>query len=91
MIFQRSDIIPIELTAQTNFIGIRMPNHPTALKLLKKCGKPLAAPSANLFNHVSPVTAKHVFNDFFDKNVTILDDGKTTLGIESTVVKIEPD
>ena len=44
-----------------------------------------------MFNHVSPTTAKHVFNDFFDKEVTILDDGKTTLGIESTVVKILDD
>ena len=41
-----------------------------------------------MFNHISPVTAKHVFNDFFDQKLTILDDGKSTLGIESTVVKI---
>lgn len=75
MIFPRSPLIPVELTAHTNLVGIRVPDHPTAHKLLELTGKPIAAPSANLFNHISPVTAKHVFNDFFDKNVTILDDG----------------
>lgn len=67
-----------------------MPKHSTALKLIELSGRPIAAPSANLFNHISPVTAKHVFNDFFDQELTILDDGKSTLCIESTVVKITP-
>lgn len=69
-------------------MGIRMPNHSTALKLIELAQVPIAAPSANLFNHISPVTARHVFNDFFDKPVTIIDDGKTTLCIESTVIKV---
>ncbi len=68
-----------------------MPNHKTALDLIRSTDRPIAAPSANLFNHVSPTTSKHVFNDFFDKDVTILDDGRTTLGIESTVIKVEDD
>ena len=91
MIFKAKPIIPKELTAGTGFIGIRLPNHKTALKFIEISKRPIAGPSANLFNHVSPTTAKHVFNDFFDKEVTILDDGKTTLGIESTVVKVMDD
>ncbi len=66
MIFEKSDKIPMELTAGTGFIGIRNPDHKTALNLIKISKRPIAAPSANLFNHVSPTTAKHVFNDFFD-------------------------
>lgn len=48
----------------------------------------MAAPSANLFTHVSPTSAAHVFDDFFDQEVSILDLGQSTLGIESTIVKI---
>ena len=70
-------------------MGIRFPNHQVALDLIRVSGVPIAAPSANLFNHVSPSTARHVFDDFEDQDVTILDDGKTTLGIESTVMKLE--
>ena len=67
MVFKRSEIVPIELTAQTNYIGIWMPDQPTALKLIELSERPIAAPSANIFNHVSPVTAQHVFDDFKDK------------------------
>ena len=66
MVLKRKEIIPKELTAGTDFIGIRMPNHKVALELIRKSQTPIAAPSANLFNHISPTTAKHVYNDFFD-------------------------
>jgi tRNA threonylcarbamoyl adenosine modification protein (Sua5/YciO/YrdC/YwlC family) len=51
------DIIPSLLTANTGYIGIRMPNHSMALNLLRTFGKPIAAPSANKFGHVSPTKA----------------------------------
>jgi L-threonylcarbamoyladenylate synthase len=88
MILKASKLIPPEITAQTGFIGIRIPNHKLALSFLKACNVPVAAPSANLFNHISPTTAAHVFNDFFDKDLQIIEDGNSTLGIESTVMKI---
>lgn len=91
MIMKASKLIPPIITANTGFIGIRIPQHDLAIKFLKVCKVPVAAPSANLFNHVSPTTAAHVFNDFFDKPVHIIDDGNTTLGIESTVMKITED
>lgn len=50
--------------------------------------RPIAAPSANLFSHVSPTSAVHVFNDFFDKDLSIIDGERCEFGIESTVVKI---
>lgn len=78
------------ITAETGFVGIRMPNSPVALELLKAANVPVAAPSANKFGHVSPSKAQHVYDDFHkDCSVTILDGGACSFGIESTVLKIE--
>jgi L-threonylcarbamoyladenylate synthase len=77
------------ITAETGFVGLRMPNHQIALELLRESGVPIAAPSANKFGHVSPTKAEHVYNDFhLDSEVTILDGGQCNFGIESTVLKI---
>lgn len=81
--------IPKEVTGGTGWVGVRVPDHKAARTLLDHCKLPVAAPSANLFMHVSPTTAAHVFDDFFDQDLAILDDGQTTLGIESTILKIE--
>lgn len=51
------DLIPMMITAQTGFVGVRMPNSEIALSLLKEARVPLAAPSANKFGHVSPTKA----------------------------------
>ena len=70
------NIIPSLVTADTGFVGIRIPNHPVALDLLKTSGLPLAAPSANKFGHVSPTRAEHVYADFAaDSEVYIIDGG----------------
>ena len=83
------DIIPSLVTAETGFVGIRMPNHEIALDLIKSSGLPLAAPSANKFGHVSPSKAEHVYSDFHkDSEVLIIDGGACSFGIESTVLKI---
>ena len=82
-------IIPSLVTAETGFVGIRMPNHEIALDLIKTSGLPLAAPSANKFGHVSPSKAEHVYDDFHkDSEVFIIDGGACSFGIESTVLKI---
>lgn len=66
-----------------------MPSSEIALELLKASELPIAAPSANKFGHVSPSKAEHVYNDFYlDSEVTILDGGACSFGIESTVLKI---
>lgn len=83
------EVIPSLITAETGFVGIRLPNHPIALDLLKTSGVPVAAPSANKFGHVSPSKAEHVYNDFYqDSEVLIIDGGSCSFGIESTVVKL---
>lgn len=84
------DVIPSLITAETGWVGIRIPNSPVALELLKAANVPVAAPSANKFGHVSPSKAQHVYDDFHkDSEVTILDGGACSFGIESTVMKIE--
>ena len=82
-------VIPSLITAETGFVGLRMPSCDIAQELLKVSGLPIAAPSANKFGHVSPSKAEHVYNDFYlDSDVTILDGGACSFGIESTVLKI---
>lgn len=72
----------------TEFVGVRVPAHPLARQFIERANVPVAAPSANLFGHVSPTTALHVLDDFQDNpDVLILDGGACEYGIESTVVK----
>lgn len=70
-------------------VAVRVPRHPLAQKLLARAGVPVAAPSANRFGHVSPTTADHVRSDLGDVVDVILDGGRCTLGVESTVVGID--
>ena len=84
------DLIPLMITAQTGFVGIRLPNFAIAQDLLRQANVPVAAPSANKFGHVSPTKASHVYHDFHkDTDVLIIDGGECSFGIESTVLKLE--
>lgn len=67
-------------------VAIRSPNHPLALDILNKLGRPLVAPSANPFGKVSPTEAKHVLQDFPDDSFLILDGERCSVGIESTII-----
>ena len=68
-----------------NTLAVRVPSHTGAQAFLKEMGIPIVAPSANLSRHVSPTSAKHVFDDFNGKIPLILDGGVCEGGIESTV------
>ena len=88
------DKVPSLVTAETGFVGLRMPKLEIARLLIKEAGVPLAAPSANKSGHVSPSTAQHVYDDFCqdpESEITILDGGNCSFGIESTVLKISAD
>jgi L-threonylcarbamoyladenylate synthase len=74
------------VTAGLNTIAVRVPAHPVAQALLARCGRPLAAPSANRSGQVSATSADHVAADLGDAVAVILDAGPTKLGIESTIV-----
>ena len=67
-------------------VALRIPEHPAALDLLRIFGGPLAAPSANISGHVSPVTAEHVASDLDGLVDLILDGGRARAGLESTIV-----
>lgn len=72
-------------------IGLRIPDHPQALELLKQFGSGLAAPSANRFGHLSPTTALAVREELGDAVDLILDGGQCELGMESTIVDLSGD
>lgn len=88
LIFPKSELIPDIVTGGGDTVAIRIPSHPVALALLKQCGLPLAAPSANRSNALSPTTAQHVLESLGDRIPLILDGGPTQQGIESTVVDV---
>lgn len=88
MIFPRSDIIPDCVTANLDTVGIRMPAHPAARRLIALSGAPIAAPSANSSGRPSPTGAAHVFADLNGKIPMILDGGECEVGLESTVVEL---
>lgn len=71
-----------------NSLAVRIPNNSIALQLIAAAGVPLAAPSANISNHLSPTAAQHVAQSFKTKKLLVLDGGKSILGIESTVIEI---
>jgi L-threonylcarbamoyladenylate synthase len=77
------------VTAGLDTVGIRVPDHPVALSLLRAAKVPLAAPSANKSGSPSPTTAKHVYDDLSDSGPRIiLDGGSCRVGLESTVVEV---
>ncbi len=88
MVFERSDLVPNEVTAGGNTVAVRMPSHPLALELIKECGFPLAAPSANRSGSPSPTTATHVMDDMKGLIPAVLDGGSCTVGVESTVLSL---
>lgn len=86
MIFPKSDKIPSVTSGGLDTVAIRMPASEAALDIIKRCGFPLAAPSANLSGKPSPTTAQHVYEDMNGKIPLIIDGGECTVGVESTVI-----
>ncbi len=74
------------VTAGLGSIALRVPAHPAMQDLLRACGKPLAAPSANASGRISPTSAAHVFRSLGGRIGLIIDGGNTSRGIESTIV-----
>ena len=96
LVVKASRIIPDEVTANTGYVGIRVPSNKVAMSLLSECQLPLAAPSANTFGHVSPTRAEHVLKDLADSSIIVLkgidnnsNEDTCRIGIESTVAKID--
>jgi L-threonylcarbamoyladenylate synthase len=80
--------IPNNVTAGGATVGIRWPSHPFIQAVIRECGFPLAAPSANLSNQISPTNAEHVRAQLGGKILLIVDGGQSQVGIESTVLDL---
>lgn len=80
------------VTAGGDTVAVRVPDHPVALSVLREMSRqngspvPVAAPSANVSNYVSPTTASHVAEGLGDQVAMILDGGSCRVGLESTIV-----
>ena len=88
MLFNKYPLIPDEVTAGLSTVAVRMPSHPVAVALLRACGLPVAAPSANSSGKPSPTLASHVMEDLHGKIPLILDGGPCEVGVESTVLDL---
>ena len=81
--------IPEIVTGGKDTVGVRIPNHPVTLSLLKQLSFPLAAPSANPFNRISPTSSDHVKAYFENTLSMVLEGGECKNGIESTIIGFE--
>lgn len=88
LVLPRSAEIPGIVTAGGPTVGVRWPSHPFIQAVIRECGFPLAAPSANLSNRVSPTNAAHVLKSLGAKIPLIIDGGQSQVGIESTVLDL---
>jgi L-threonylcarbamoyladenylate synthase len=76
------------ITAGHATVAVRMPAHPVAIALIRACGVPLVAPSANLFSRPSPTCADHVLHDLAGRIDAVIDAGPCRVGVESTILDI---
>ncbi len=88
IVLPRSTAIPDIVTAGGGTVGIRWPSHPFMQAVIRECGFPLAAPSANRSNEVSPTNAEHVRRSLGERLNLIVDGGQSAVGIESTVIDL---
>ncbi len=91
MIYKSKNKVAPNVSCGLDTLAIRVPSHEGAQKFLRCVDLPIAAPSANVSMHVSPVTAKHVLDDLNGKIECILDGGRSLGGIESTVLDCTKD
>jgi L-threonylcarbamoyladenylate synthase len=86
-LLQKTDLVLDIVTAGSSHVVVRVPDHPVTLKLLSLLDFPLAAPSANISNTVSPTSAQHVEQSIGKDISYILDGGSSTVGLESTIIE----
>ena len=86
LILPKKEVVPDIVTAGLDSVAVRIPAHPVLRELLKICGLPLAAPSANPSGYISPTSAQHVEKMLGGKVDYILDGGTCSAGLESTIV-----
>jgi L-threonylcarbamoyladenylate synthase len=88
LVLRRAPGLPPAATGGRDTVGVRVPDHPVALRLLELADIPVAAPSANRFGQVSPTAADDVRADLGDRVDLVLDGGPSQVGVESTIVEL---
>ena len=91
MVMPKSELIDSVITSGLETVGLRIPNNQLSIDLINTVGVGVAAPSANKFTKTSPTTADHVRDQFSDRDVYVLEDDPSEVGIESTIVSINQD
>ncbi len=86
IIMKKAEIVPINVTAGLETVGIRFPENPVAREFLRLAGVPVAAPSANTSGRPSPTSAKHVIEDLYGRIDAVIDGGHSKFGLESTII-----
>ena len=88
MILPRADCVPLRTTGGLDTVGIRCPDHPVTLEIIRRAGVPIAAPSGNTSGRPSPTTAQHMVEDMWGKIHGIADGGPCGVGVESTIIDL---
>lgn len=88
LILKKKDIVPSIVTAASNLVGVRIPNHPIAWKLVEFANVPIAAPSANISGKLSGTNLVDIIDEFENNIDFAIDGGNSNLGMESTIVRI---
>ncbi|MEQ1860434.1 MAG: L-threonylcarbamoyladenylate synthase [Chthoniobacteraceae bacterium] len=91
LVLPRWDAVPDIVTSGLDTIAVRMSAHPVFREICRAFGKPLAAPSANRFGRISPTCAGDVVKELGGRIPLVVDGGPTEHGLESTIVRVEPD
>jgi len=91
LLLMKTERVPDVTTAGLPSVAVRCPSHPVAHELLRVCGIPIAAPSANRSGRPSPTTAQDVYEDMQGRIPFILDGGACDVGVESTVLDLTGD
>ncbi len=86
IVVKKKDVIPSILTAGTEKVGLRMPDHKVPLKIVEYSGVPITSTSANPSGKKSPTRAEEVIRYFGDRVDVVVDGGETKLKVESTVI-----
>jgi L-threonylcarbamoyladenylate synthase len=86
LLLHRSDQVSLRITGGRETVAVRVPDNDFTRQLITNLESPIAAPSANRFGKVSPTTAQHVCDDLQTDVDLIVDDGASSVGVESTIV-----
>jgi len=88
MILPRKPVVPPRTTGGLDTVGVRCPDHPVTLEIIRRAGVPVAAPSGNTSGRPSPTTAEHMVEDMWGKIDGIVDGGPCGVGVESTIIDL---